>query len=363
MLGYDLMKNAVAIALICTCFGGGQLLSQTTANEGDATAEIETADRFVRIVLNDGGVRLGQMLSEDADVIRLQTKNLGELNIPKYLVSQMMDLTGSEYDRLSTSRASRTGRINPQSSRYFFAPSGIQLKQGEGYFQSNIALNSVSIGVTDNITVGGLLSFVGAGASLKVGKEIADGVYASFGGIGFKDYIGELDRPIGLMFANITWGTEDRNLTLNIGTGTKVETGIAPQTWAITDSIVYDWDPNNPRYEYTISEYDQGWVRPLLISVSGMVQISDFKWLITENYYIQNIRYATAVTGSAMTTFSDPIYYMSPRTDGNDGVAILSVGIRNLSRRNGWLWDYGMVGVIGDDFGFGAPWVSATLPF
>jgi hypothetical protein len=44
-------------------------------------------------------------------------------------------------------------------------------------------------------------------------------------------------------------------------------------------------------------------------------------------------------------------------------VAILSVGIRNLSRRNGWLWDYGMVGVIGDDFGFGAPWVSATLPF
>jgi hypothetical protein len=63
-----------------------------------------------------------------------------------------------------------------------------------------------------------------------------------------------------------------------------------------------------------------------------------------------------------MTTFSDPIY-LSPRNNSNDGVAILSVGIRNLSRRNGWLWDYGMVGVIGDDFGFGAPWVSATLPF
>jgi len=132
MYRFNITKNAVALALICISFGGGQLLSQTTVTEGDTTAEIETADRFVRIVLNDGGVRLGQMLSEDADVIRLQTKNLGELNIPKYLVSQMMDLTDSEYDRLSTSRAGRTGRINPQSSRYFFAPSGIQLKQGEG---------------------------------------------------------------------------------------------------------------------------------------------------------------------------------------------------------------------------------------
>ena len=58
--------------------------------------------------------------------------------------------------------------LNPQSSRYFFAPSGIQLRQGDGYFQSNIALNSVSLGVTENITIGGLLSFLGAGGSVKI---------------------------------------------------------------------------------------------------------------------------------------------------------------------------------------------------
>jgi hypothetical protein len=39
------------------------------------------------------------------------------------------------------------------------------------------------------------------------------------------------------------------------------------------------------------------------------------------------------------------------------------MGIRNLSTRNGWLWDYGMVGVVGSEFGFAAPWVSATLAF
>jgi hypothetical protein len=304
---------------------------------------------------------LGQWLSENADIIQLSTRNLGKINIPKYLIAQMMDLTASEYDRLGTSRATRNGRINPQSSRYFFAPSGIQLKRGEGYFQSNIALNSVSIGVTDNVTVGGLLSFVGAGGSLKIGKEVAENVHVSFGGIGFKDYVGELDRPVGLVFANITWGTEDRNLTVNIGTGTRISGVTEPLAWYASDST--NFGGSYVEYEYTITEYQEERIRPLLLNVSGMVQISDFKWLITENYFIQSMRSMSLVTDSPIVTYANPVFMGSSNNNGANGVTILSVGVRNLSQRNGWLWDYGMVGVIGDDFGFGAPWVSATLPF
>jgi hypothetical protein len=311
--------------------------------------------------MNDGSVKLGQWLSENADIIQLSTRNLGKINIPKYLIAQMMDLTASEYDRLGTSRATRNGRINPQSSRYFFAPSGIQLKRGEGYFQSNIALNSVSIGVTDNVTVGGLLSFVGAGGSLKIGKEVAENVHVSFGGIGFKDYVGELDRPVGLVFANITWGTEDRNLTVNIGTGTRISGVTEPLAWYASDST--NFGGSYVEYEYTITEYQEERIRPLLLNVSGMVQISDFKWLITENYFIQSMRSMSLVTDSPIVTYANPVFMGSSNNNGANGVTILSVGVRNLSQRNGWLWDYGMVGVIGDDFGFGAPWVSATLPF
>ncbi|MBV42698.1 MAG: hypothetical protein CL834_06655 [Crocinitomicaceae bacterium] len=346
-----------AIVAFFVCLPCIHVEAQTTASPVNDT----NSERFVRLVMNDGSVKLGQWLSEDADVINLDTRNLGELNIPKYLVAQMMDLTASEYDRLSMSRATRNARINPQSSRYFFAPSGIQLKQGEGYFQSNIALNSVSIGVTDNVTIGGLLSFVGAGGSLKIGKEIAENVHASFGGIGFKDYIGELDRPIGLMFANITWGTEDRNLTVNIGTGTSVAGSTNYQTWNVSDSTVYG--PGYVEYEYTITEYTEERVRPLLLNVSGMVQISDFKWLITENYFIRNMRTTSLVTDSPIVSFANPNYMVFNNDTSVSGATILSIGVRNLSRRNGWLWDYGMVGVIGSDFGFGAPWVSATLPF
>ena len=345
------------IAAFFFCLPSIHVRAQTTASTDNAAV----SDRYVRVVMNDGSVKLGQWLSENADIIQLSTRNLGKINIPKYLIAQMMDLTASEYDRLGTSRATRNGRINPQSSRYFFAPSGIQLKRGEGYFQSNIALNSVSIGVTDNVTVGGLLSFVGAGGSLKIGKEVAENVHVSFGGIGFKDYVGELDRPVGLVFANITWGTEDRNLTVNIGTGTRISGVTEPLAWYASDST--NFGGSYVEYEYTITEYQEERIRPLLLNVSGMVQISDFKWLITENYFIQSIRSMSLVTDSPIVTYANPVFMGSSNNNGANGVTILSVGVRNLSQRNGWLWDYGMVGVIGDDFGFGAPWVSATLPF
>jgi hypothetical protein len=76
---------------------------------------------------------------------------------------------------------------------------------------------------------------------------------------------------------------------------------------------------------------------------------------------VQNLRYTTRITGANL------VYSYLPSDNSfnpqSDGFAILSMGVRNLSTRNGWLWDYGMVGVMGDGFGFAAPWVSATLAF
>ena len=183
-------------------------------------------------------------------------------------------------------------------------------------------------------------------------------MHASFGGIGFSDYYGEFERPIGLIFGNITWGTDDRNITINLGTGSKIETGIQATAYT-TDSLENTWGNTYP--QYTVTEYDQNYVRPLLLSVSAMTQIAENRWFITENYFINNYRSTTLVTGANLTYNG----YL-PNTDfrnQNQNVVIVSMGVRNLSQRNGWLWDYGIVGVKTADFGFAAPWVSATLPF
>jgi hypothetical protein len=327
-----------------------------------STVSPETAaPSYVRLVMFDGTSRMGELVESSDSEIVLETLQLGVVRIPKYLVKGMTTLAAREYEQLVVAFEGRELALNPQSSRYFFAPSGIQLRQGEGYFQSNVALNSVSFGVTENITIGGLISFAGAGGSVKIGKQLDENTYASFGGIGFMDYYGELDRPVGLVFANMTWGTEDRNITFNLGTGTKFENRIGEFYAYTTDSTEYEWNPGQYYYTYTVTEYDQHWVRPLLVNISGMNRISENRWFITENYWVQNLRYTTRITGANL------VYSYLPSDNSfnpqSDGFAILSMGIRNLSTRNGWLWDYGMVGVMGDGFGFAAPWVSATLAF
>lgn len=335
----------------------------STFSPAQTIAPVESTDpSYVRLVMFDGTSRMGELIESSDSEIVIETMQLGVVRVPKYLVKGMSPLAAREYELLAQAFQGREMALNPQSSRYFFAPSGIQLRRGDGYFQSNIALNSVSFGVTENITIGGLLSFVGAGGSVKIGKQLSPNTYASFGGIGFMDYYGNFDRPIGLVFANMTWGTEDRNITVNIGTGTKIEDGLGGvYSWTVTDSTESYWSPGLYSYEYRLTEYDQHWVRPLLVNISAMNRISENRWFITENYWVRNMRYTTLITGGNLTSF------IVPDDDGfnpqSDGFVILSMGIRNLSTRNGWLWDYGMVGVLGGDFGFAAPWVSATLAF
>ena len=341
------------------------LIALLSLNFGSAQSTVSpeaTDPSYVRLVMFDGTSRMGELLESSDSEIVIETMQLGVVRVPKYLVKGMTTLAAREYEQLVVAFEGRELALNPQSSRYFFAPSGFQLRQGEGYFQSNIALNSVSFGVSENITIGGLISFAGAGGSVKIGKQLSSNTYASFGGIGFMDYYGELDRPVGLVFANMTWGTEDRNITFNLGTGTKFEDGIGQVYAYTTDSTEYYWSPGQYDYSYTITEYDQEWVRPLLVNISGMNRISENRWFITENYWVQNLRYSSRITGANLA-----VSYLPTNTTNfnapSDGFAILSMGIRNLSTQNGWLWDYGMVGVLGGDFGFAAPWVSATLAF
>ena len=353
------------IALALLTLGLLTTVQKTTwAQTHSSEAVNEEGVSYVRLVMYDGTTRMGELIDSDANEFRIRTRKMGDVVVPKYLVQGVVELTADQYFRLTDSVVGRALSLNPQSSRYFFAPSGIQLKQGEGYFQSNIALNSVSLGVKDHITIGGVISFVGAGGSLKIGKELTPNVHVSFGGIGFTDYYGELERPVGLMFANITWGTEDRNLTVNIGTGSKIENGRGNVLAYTEETVQSTWDPNYFCTEYFVTEYEQRWVRPLLLNVSGMNQIAENRWFITENYFVRNLHTTTVITGANLR------YSYPPNTNSlnnlNSGMAILSMGIRNLSTRNGWLWDYGMVGVIGtggNDFGFATPWVSATLAF
>ena len=345
------MKFYLRVVLLsCVCFFGGGALGQ------DSTA---VAERYVRVVLNDGSIKEGLFIAMDADVLVLDLPTIGPTRIPKYTIQMLQDI--ESISKSAGGIANRAFDVNPQSSRYFFAPSGIQLKKGEGYFQSNIGLNSISYGINDGLTVGGIVSFLGGGGSFKLGKAITEKTFISAGGIGFADFYEILDQPLGLAFINVTHGTERSNVTLNLGFGNEFKGPLQYRNYVrIENEFEVKWIPLERANSKT---------RPFIGNISAMVPIGDTRWLLTENYLIKSrldvTNFETNLNGWEVF-YSEPTGApVQPGVSWKEGVtSIVSLGIRSLNRRSGWLWDYGLVGVVGPGgTGFAAPWFSFTLAF
>ena len=59
-----------------------------------------------------------------------------------------------------------------QSNRYFLASSAIQSKQGQGHYQTNVAMHSVNYSVSDKITAGAMVGFFGVWFTAKARDAI-----------------------------------------------------------------------------------------------------------------------------------------------------------------------------------------------
>lgn len=284
--------TCVILALFAISLGGWS----EAAGQGDSLATSVGARELVKLDLANGRSLEGEIIEENESFIRLQTEGLGIIQVTK------IDILRCEpIDRLTPYREPRA---NPQASRYYFAPSGIQLRQGEGYYQNGYLLYSqVSYGITDNMTIGvPLIPFIGAGLTGKLGGTISGdretgGVHASAGGIVLFDWTANfLEGPVGIAFANVTFGREVSNFTVSVGN-------------AFSESS-----------------------NQLVWNASFMAPLNDQTWLMSENYVLGE-------------------------------VTLASIGIRRASKSKDSLFDYAMVMVTDGEFTVPLPWISWTLSF
>ncbi len=116
---------------------------------------------------------------------------------------------------------------NPHAERYFLGNSAIPLDQGEGYFQNIwIFLNTINIGITDFISIGGgleLISSFGAGQPIffvtpKAGFKLFDKLHAGIGALYVSVPNFANDRSnFGSLYAIVTYGSHDYNVTGGLG--------------------------------------------------------------------------------------------------------------------------------------------------
>lgn len=165
-----------------------------------------------------------------------KTEFVGKLveRTPDYLVfrTTAIERLQVQFDRIASIRELDAASVkenvywspNPRPTNYFFWPSAINLKKGEGYYQNNMVfLNSVQYGITDNISIGGGVEFLSlfSGTPLlffspKVSFPVSKNVHA---GGGLLLFTVPEEGSAGFLYGSTTIGSVEHNLSGSVGFG------------------------------------------------------------------------------------------------------------------------------------------------
>ena len=245
---------------------------------------------YVRIELKQGTPVEGILKHQNDKSISVELPGTGLLTIPWESVQSVSRLEKADQNRWA----------NPHPNRYFFGPSAIPLKKGDKYYQNAyFLLNSIQIGLNDHLSVGGgvLIPFA-LFLTPKIGYQVAPKFHLGGGVLFATSLIRDLNFGVGALYGSITYGTQEHNLTVNLGLGAvKENTGLG--------SSDYTWKFAN---------------KPML-TLSGMTRISNRVMLMSENWLFN----VTSVN------YDDGTGGFVSRVSNYEG--IFSAGVRILGRK------------------------------
>jgi hypothetical protein len=145
------------------------------------------------VTLTDGSTIFGRIVSVSADTVSFQT-GAGTMQLSVVAIRDVRQISTDDV------REGEYWFPNPNSTRLFFAPTGQQLKQGEGYFSDyELVFPGVAFGVTDNLSIGG-------GISLFPAASASDQIYYVTPKIGFSPS-DKVHLATGVLFAGTSGGT------------------------------------------------------------------------------------------------------------------------------------------------------------
>lgn len=202
------MKNLISLGIfilfISSC---GSIYSQVDPEPS------EQQQQKVVVKMKDGEVYTGEIVSRDSEIVVLRTVN-GEIRL---IASNIRSIESYDYK-------GKFKYPNPHDTRYFFAPSGIPIGKGGGYYQ-NVLLssNSINYGITDNFSIGGGFEFISLILGYpvwfltpKVGFQLSENNYAAGGIL----VAGAADAGIAaLPYGVYTYGSSESNISLGAGYG------------------------------------------------------------------------------------------------------------------------------------------------
>ena len=214
--------------------------------------------KLVEIKLYDGIIIVGEVVSENSEIIIVKSASLGELTIKKSDIRKLTEIKPSQI------KEGKYWFKNPNSTRYLFGPTGRNLKKGEGYYQNIlVTTNLAHYGITDWFSIGGgfegISTFAGEPIFFilpKFGFEITEKFSVGAGYV-YANAATLIDDDggfagVGFGYGTATYGTSDDHATFGIGWG--------QASGEFTDAPIF--------------------------TISGMTRVSRRIGLVTENWLI-----------------------------------------------------------------------------
>lgn len=280
---------------------------------------------FVELILNDGKTILGKLESKTESSLTILTQNLGQITLSKSAIKSIKIIEDSQI---------KNGQYifpNPHPTRYFFGPSAIPLRKGEKYFQNAYILsNSVQIGLTDQFSLGGgvvvpFLFYI----TPKFGKKISKNIHLGGGILIASSFISNLNLGVGVGYGSVTLGSNENNVTLNMG-------------WGATKGDSYDPVSNTSKTSWSFAN------KPMF-TFSGMTRISRRCMLVSENWLfsVNQYTYDRQMNANGVTSNYN---------------GMLSGGLRIMLEKSSF--DFGILSSIGSSTtAMGIPYIDYVIKF
>lgn len=169
------------------------------------------------VTMNNGVVRIGEIISDDGREILLQTHDLGKMYIAKQDIKSIKD----HRSNLVIDEDGELYVNSPFTTRYYFTTNALPLKKGEDYAMIHLYGPEVHFSLSKRFSLGIMTTWVASPFVLAAKYSIpTKNPKVNFGLgtlLGTSGYLNTFRGYGGLHWGMITFGTETKNVTFSAG--------------------------------------------------------------------------------------------------------------------------------------------------
>ncbi|MFT5823216.1 MAG: hypothetical protein ACI8ZM_004476 [Crocinitomix sp.] len=241
-----------------------------SAFSNSATAQINFADssnteQLYVIKRHDGVEYIGKILFDNAREVLIETEDLGQIYLPKSEIKSITkiinkkDIINGEYQQ-----------DGPFTTRYTFTTNALPIKKGENYAMINLYGPEVHFAMSDKFSLGVMSSWIVSPMMLAGKYTITtknEKINFSLGTLmGTSGYLNNFRGYGGLHFANVTFGSRMKNITL-AGGYAYLQPGFKNNIEV--EATYYSEDP----YFYNYERIQSPLIKGPIFSIAGITKV------------------------------------------------------------------------------------------